>query len=276
MEPRVDVLMSTYNGEKYLAEQLDSIFKQTHSNLMVWVRDDCSVDGTFQMIERYSSVCQDRLKVLSSDDGNLGCAKSFMSLLNSSTADYVMFADQDDIWLPNKIELALQELQKIESEKGAEFPVLVFGDLMAVDQDLTILHKSFWASQKNDVSIVSDWRKVFARNVVTGCTIMLNRAAVSASLPFPEIDILHDQWVALNVAKKGTIMPISEPTILYRQHSDNVEGAKLVGLMYMFGRLRFKLLRKNFVLVQYLSREFGASVAALVFYKLWVNIKRIF
>ena len=217
----IAVLLSTYNGEKYLEEQLHSILNQTCTEKWcLYIRDDGSTDNTLSIIDRYVSEYDQIFKF---EDGGrgLGPALSFLELLSSISAEYYMFCDQDDFWLPNKMETCFRKL--VELNKGNNRPILVHTDLMVVDQDLNLLNKSFWGKNLS-TEVVHKYMPI--TNFVTGCTMFFNKAARDCSINFvADKVIMHDHWVALCVwAYQGIIFSIAEPTIKYRQHGRNVLG----------------------------------------------------
>lgn len=216
----IAILMSTYNGEKYLAEQIDSIINQSYQDWTLFIRDDGSTDNTNVIIDSYTKKVP-KIKRIASEESNLGPAKSFMKMLQLVDAEYYMFSDQDDFWLSDKIERSLKKM--MENEQNKEVPVLVHTDLLVVDQDLNLLNRSFWG--KNLTSdVVNKYMPI--TNFVTGCTMFFNKAARNCSINFVgDKLIMHDHWVALCAwAHQGVIFSMAEPTIKYRQHGRNVLG----------------------------------------------------
>ena len=134
MKEKVDVLVATYNGEKYLREQLDSIIKQTYKNIRILISDDCSKDRTQEILQEYEKK-DDRIKIFL-HDRNLGSNKNFEFLLRQVESKFYMLSDQDDVWLPEKIEKTIQK----QKETGAD---LVFGDLEVVNEKLETIYPSF-------------------------------------------------------------------------------------------------------------------------------------
>ncbi|CAN5689247.1 hypothetical protein BH24ACI3_BH24ACI3_12330 [soil metagenome] len=131
----IDILMSTFNGSRFITEQIRSILEQTHADLRLLVRDDGSTDETVAIV-RDLAAFEPRISVVESDGANLGAPVSFMRLVELSTAPHFMFADQDDVWLPQKVEHLFANINKMSSIFGDETPLLVFTDLKVVDQDL--------------------------------------------------------------------------------------------------------------------------------------------
>ncbi len=231
----IDILMSTFNGERYLGEQIRSILGQTVSEFRIIVRDDGSTDRTFDLVEEFCRE-DDRVTLLSDGEGNLGLRRSFMRLLEASEGEYFMFADQDDVWLPEKIERSIAVIRELESLSNKSEPLLVFTDLRVTNDMLETIDESLWHYQRLRPEISQDWKRLLAQNVVTGCTILANRAAARASLPFALPEMMHDHWVAVNAARHGKIGYINEPTVLYRQHAANAEGSRDFGLKYAAGK----------------------------------------
>lgn len=220
LNPRVEILMATYEGEEYIDEQLQSLLNQTYENWTLLIRDDGSTDKTLEIIQKYEKKKSDRIKLLKDNKGSLGAKDNFLELLKNSKEDYIMFCDQDDIWLPNKIEITLKKMLKVQ-----EGPTLIHTDLKVVDKNLNILSNSFWKLQNLDPARIS-YNYMIVQNNITGCTAMLNRELVNLSKgEFPN-GIMHDWIIGIIAALKGKIDYIEEPTILYRQHSRNSIGAK--------------------------------------------------
>ena len=222
---KIVILLSTYNGEKYLKEQLDSIFSQSYKNFEIIARDDGSNDETINILKSYN------IKILDTDK-NLGAKLSFSTLLNyavkNTDADYFMFCDQDDIWKSDKIEKTIATMKELEKE-NLGLPLLVHTDLEVVDEKLNVLNKSFWKYEKRDPSLNSINRLII-QSTVTGCTMMINRKLAKLSFPVSENSIMHDWWISMVASSFGKIAYLEESTISYRQHSSNDTGSKKFGL----------------------------------------------
>lgn len=268
----IDILMSTYNGAEFLGPQLDSILDQSHGDFRLFIRDDGSDDDTLAIINRYASR-DSRVVPVSDDTGNLGAPASFMSLVARSNAPYFMLSDQDDVWMPEKLSKTLDKMNRLFEIYGEETPLAVFSDLTVVDEELNVIDASFWKYQKLDPDLCRDWKKILAQNVVTGCTLMANAAARSVILPFALDTMMHDHWIAANVAKHGTIDYIPEPTVLYRQHSSNVEGVKDFGPKYAASKMPG--LFRTISFYRQAAKHFGdVSAAELLLNKIRSNLKR--
>lgn len=220
----IDILLSTYNGEQYVAEQLDSLLAQSYGDFNIIVRDDCSRDKTVEIVGSYASLHPDKIKLIRGEK-NLGYIKSFEQLLTVSTADYYMFCDQDDVWLPDKIALSFKRLNELEAVHGKDTPILVHTDLTVTDTDLNTTHKSFVDYSGFNIPLLeSDIHFLGLCNTVTGCTTLFNRALKEKALPFNTLTY-HDAWLAICAKKYGVLSFIPQQTILYRQHDNNSLGA---------------------------------------------------
>lgn len=225
---QVDILLATYNGEKYLREQIDSILGQTHQNFRLLIRDDCSSDKTPVIIKEYVEKYPEKIFCLTSDE-RLGVKSNFSRLLNQSSADYICFADQDDVWFSNKIELTLNELLHLEIENSKHCPILVHTDLEVVDEHLRTLHPSFWTYSNIFPKKSRTLNRLLVQNVITGCTVMINRSLAKLIKPVPSETIMHDWWMGLVASTFGIVREIPRSTLFYRQHSQNTLGAKRFG-----------------------------------------------
>jgi glycosyltransferase involved in cell wall biosynthesis len=229
--PRVVVLMSTYCGERFVVEQLHSILEQLPADGRIMVRDDGSRDGTANIIE---ALADPRIVLLRGE--NLGFSRSFLTLLDQAPhdADMVMFSDQDDVWLPGKIERAWQHLLPLAGAPG------LYGSAqMLADAELRPLHPTRpWPRGPSLASALTE-------NIITGCTAALNRPAVELLQRggVPDGVRLHDWWMYLVVSAFGTVVFDNEPTLLYRQHGGNQIGHGAGWLGRHLGVLRF--LRRN-------------------------------
>lgn len=271
---KITILLATYNGERYLEEQLDSLFAQTYKNFEILVRDDGSSDKTMKIVESFQDIYPSQIKILNDGFGNISSAHSFMRLLEESDGEYFMFCDQDDVWMKDKIKHSVQKMQELEMQYGKTMPLLVFSDLRVVDEKLGMIDTSFWHYQKLDPDISADWKRLLAQNVITGCTVIINKEAKSVSLPFVLYDMMHDHWIGVNVAKYGRVDWLSEQTVLYRQHSTNVAGAHRFGVGYIMHKILsfVKIIKKQKKATEYFN---DVTIFKLIFLKIQINMKRI-
>lgn len=225
---KVIILMSTYNGERFLTEQIESIRQQTFSNWQLWIRDDGSTDHTIAIIKRFSEL-DSRILFLTDTLGNLKPSQSFSVLLNhflQKDGEFVFFADQDDVWLENKLEIQVEKLQEMTEQFGKNTPALVFSDLKVVDATLEVLHPSFLQFEHLFPNSEQPLNKLLIHNYIPGCVSGINRSLARLAYPIPEAALMHDWWCALCAAATGNIAFIPQATLLYRQHSANDIGAQ--------------------------------------------------
>lgn len=220
--PRVQVLLSSYNGAKFIDAQLQSLMRQNVLPYSVLVRDDRSTDGTLGILD----IWEKREKSLTVYRGatNLGVVKSFLELLKRAddSAEYIALCDQDDVWLPQKIERAIHSIEGLPSRKakGAEAPVLYFSRLQYVDESLLPLGQS-------PIPEFISLESALVENVATGCSVVITQKLRQVLLEaLPENDcLMHDWWLYLLAHSFGEVVYDSTPSVLYRQHAGNVVGA---------------------------------------------------
>ena len=216
---KIHILLSTYNGEQFLAEQIQSIQQQTIQDWKLLIRDDGSTDRTREIIREF--VAQDsRIHWINENESkNLGVIKSFHNLAQFEEADVYFFSDQDDVWLPQKLELSLAEARKYP----AEMPLLVYMDLTVVNQDLEVLSSSMIRSQSGHAN--TELVQELTENTVTGGVAMVNHALIQLWNQTEDI-LMHDWYLALLATAFGKLVYIDQPGELYRQHEHNVLGAR--------------------------------------------------
>lgn len=226
---KVQVLMSTYNGERFLSEQIDSLLRQTWQNLEILIRDDGSKDNTPDILRQYGA---DYKNIRIFLEENRGINGSFFELLKKSDADYVAFCDQDDIWLEEKIEAALE---KMEQETG---PVLYCSNKILVDSAGKRMAK------QDTKKRIPGFCNAVVECICTGCTTVMNREMVDIiRANLPEHAILHDWWSYLVASYAGKVIFDERAFIKYRQHEENVVGGG-AGFWSQI-RLKAAYLRKN-------------------------------
>ena len=221
----IAILMSTYNGARYLAEQLDSILAQTYADWKLTVRDDGSTDDTLRVLQQYAKADK-RISVLT-DGENIGACRSFERLLTQCVdAEYYAFCDQDDVWRSDKLALSLDAIQQAEKVHPGK-PIVVHTDLQVVDENRTEIAPSFWRYSNIQADFMDAHIRYLAIcNSVTGCAMLFNKAARDCSLPMSANAYMHDAWLALMTAYHGGyVLPVHQTPVAYRQHGDNVLGA---------------------------------------------------
>ncbi|WP_159795626.1 glycosyltransferase family 2 protein [Streptococcus halichoeri] len=228
---KINILMSTYNGEAYLTQQIQSIQNQTVTDWKLLIRDDGSTDQTPEIIKAFEA--QDsRIQFINRDDRqNFGVIKNFYTLLKYDQADIYCFSDQDDVWLKDKLETQLSAF----TNQPAQLPVMVYMDLKVVDQDLNVLNESMIRSQSAhpNTKLVQE----LTENAVTGGVSAINHALAQRWTRYDGL-IMHDWYLALLATALGKLIYIDQPGELYRQHANNVLGARTLDK-------RFKLFRQG-------------------------------
>lgn len=224
--PVVEVLLATYNGERFLREQIDSILLQDYKNLCILARDDGSSDNTTTILNEYERGFPNRFRVISTDAPTGSAKDNFLKLMTASSAGYICFSDQDDVWMSNKVSRSMQAMARLEAHRGAAAPLLVFTDLRVVDDRLKTLHESFWTHAGIEPSRLRKLATVLVQNPVTGCTALINRPLLNLALHMPEEAVMHDSWIALLASACGSSEALRERTVLYRQHDRNVVGVE--------------------------------------------------
>ena len=217
---KVDILLATYNGEKYIREQIDSILNQNHKDFRLLISDDGSTDKTIEILQEYKEK-DNRIEVFLQKN-NLGVVKNFEFLLGKVEAKFYMFSDQDDIWKENKIEKSIEKINE-----GFD---LVYSDLEVVDENLNVTYESYWKLKGiyNKIKKYNNFESLYLNNFVTGCTIISRKELINSFMPLPNTSkfVLHDYWISLIISQNGKIAYIEEPLIKYRQHKNNKVGSK--------------------------------------------------
>lgn len=218
---KIDILMATYNGEKYLKQQIDSILEQSYTDFRLLISDDQSTDSTRDILNEY--VAKDSRVVVFLQNKNLGVVRNFEYLMQKVENEYFMFSDQDDIWQKDKIKKSIELIEKDNLD-------LVYTDLEVVNEDLEAIHKSYWKLKGFEKKIrrYNNFESLYLNNFITGSTMLVKSKWLDKILPLPHKSayILHDYWTALIVSKFGKMAYIEEPQVKYRQHIDNRIGSK--------------------------------------------------
>lgn len=236
-EPQVQVALATYNGEQYLDDLLNSIQIQSFRNWSLQISDDNSDDNTFKLLQAFAKKSHNPVQITSNNDKK-GVIGNFAQVLDMCDGSYVMLCDQDDVWLSEKIQNTLGVMLDTERRFGIHMPILVHTDLKPVNNKLEPLSESFWTYQHLVPERAYSLKLNLVQNMVTGCTVMVNRALLERALPIPKSAIMHDWWLTLVASAFGKVMHLSQPTILYRQHGKNEIGAKHWGFAVISERAK--------------------------------------
>lgn len=235
---RVSVALATFNGSRFLRAQLDSILLQTVPVDELVLGDDGSSDGSVDLVRRVWSEASITapLVVLPVRDGNLGVARNFERILGATSGMIVLLSDQDDIWAPDRVARSLHEF-----ERRPELDLL-FGNAGLIDADgrplgMTLFQAlSVGDDERRELAGSDAFAALLRRNIATGATMAVRRAALDAALPVPD-GWLHDEWLALRIALTGTVEMIPDRLIEYRQHGHNVIGVSKPTLRARVGRV---------------------------------------
>lgn len=235
-EAKVAILLATYNGEKYVEEQIESLMTQKGIETKLYIHDDLSTDNTMSIVEKMSSKYPNRITLINSTQ-NLGVVKSYQFLLDNVEADFYFFSDQDDVWCEDKV---IQEINILAmSEKR---PALVYSDLQIVDANLNVISNSMFNHM--NVKNTDKLCMLLVQNVITGNTVGFNLSLRNLLVNVFRMDnesvLMHDGWIGLIASIYGDLSFLNKPTIYYRQHTNNVVGAKKGKLRKIFqiNRLR--------------------------------------
>lgn len=211
-------MMSTFNGEKYIVEQVDSILCQSNVNLKLLVRDDGSTDNTTDIILEYVNKYPDSIVLIKGY--NIGWRKSFFKLIeyaskNYGDCKYYAFADQDDIWLPDKLSKAIEHIKPYDSE------------IALYCSNFYLYENGINKGLGRDNSLSPSPKKCLIRNLGLGCSEVMNKnLLISIADNIPNIEIAHDEWVYVVANLCGRVFVDNESYILYRQHNNNQVGFK--------------------------------------------------
>lgn len=255
---KIAILLATYNGEQYIEKQLDSLMKQTYREWKAYIHDDGSKDKMVEIMKQYTQKYPSYFEIVEGPSTGGACS-NFMYLFREVEADYYMCCDQDDFWLPKKIQRTFAAMQKIEDDKNK--PCLVHTDLKVVDAGLRIISESMDQFQKLH-SCDSTIEHLVVQNTVTGCTMMVNRK-LRDMLVKPlnhKCLIMHDWWAGMIAAQFGRIVYLDKPTILYRQHGDNSVGAKELNFSMLLKKLSVAertMIKKSIHNTRVQAREFA-------------------
>jgi len=275
---RVDILLSTYNSEVHLEELLNSLLAQTFQAWTLLVRDDLSTDGTLLLLEQFSKKHSIPISIIDNEKKRLGPKKSFEKLLEMSSADYMLFCDHDDYWLPHKVEDSLREIQKLEAQHPHK-AALVFTDLKVVDHTLKPISSSFWNYSKVNPNNIYNSYKLLINNPAPGCTFIINQATKKLVMPFPEAIRMHDWWLALKVSESGVASFLAKPSILYRQHKNNKIGAEPINKSYLKKRLftikeTWKNNKQSYTMMKCLQNDY--HLYKLLYHKVIISFSKFF
>lgn len=233
---QIAILLATYNGIRYLPEMLNSIEAQSYQDFVCFIHDDGSEDGTADLLKQWVDAHPDKYQLLVGPSQR-SAKMNFLWMLSQVDAEYYLFADQDDVWLPEKIAKSFERLQAIEADKRQ--PYCVFTDMYVVDSDLKLIDNSFIRYIDRSPDRVS-LNHLLVDNPAAGCTFMFNHSLRNMALQLHDVNHIemHDIWLLALAATYGRehVCAIEEPLVYYRQHDGNEMGAVAENIMQKIAR----------------------------------------
>jgi len=223
MDRTVSIAMATYNGERFLAKQLDSLINQTHKEIEIIICDDNSTDNTINIIKKY--IQKYSYIKLYQNEKQLGFVKNFEKAIGLCSSSYIALCDQDDIWVKNKLEIQFNEM-KILEKKYKETPLMVHSDLKMIDEDDKMLNGSYFKFRNYMLCQNRDLAYILGVCSVMGNTILMNRELKKLILPFLDNIIVHDYYIALINELYGVRSTINISLVQYRIHNQNSSNSK--------------------------------------------------
>ena len=270
----IAILLAVYNGENYLAEQLDSLYSQTNQDWTLYIRDDGSSDSTIKILKEYSFKYAN-IVLIEDELGNLKAKNNFLRLLELVDSTYYMFCDADDVWYPNKIELSFNRMKQEEDSHPAK-PIIVHTDFTMVDEKLNLISASYFKSAGINPDTMKSYNYLGICSYVGGSTMLFNHLVKAITFPVPEIVPMHDFWIGLNTIRQGGIIStIHQQTKAYRRHSNTVTQISNRSTKSFFLKLSNL---KNVLILNYrnasLLKKIGyGPIYKYIFYKFLVLLK---
>lgn len=262
--PRIAIAMTTFNGERFVAEQLKSILAQSLPPYEIVICDDCSTDRTFDIVSEFAS--RDSRIICLRNEKQLGVVQNFKKAVSLvSAAGYIALADQDDKWLPDKLSTLYHSMTAIEETTS---PCMVYSDLAVIDDKGRELNPSFWNELGQD-GYRHCFQTLLYGNFVTGCTMLINDTARLYFLEMPPDVAMHDAWMALVCFGLGRADAVSRALVMYRKHADNAAFTSEPGTVARRSRWRYHLAKlftdRNFLneqirLVRLFNSHYGTSL----------------
>jgi len=261
LDQKVDILLATFNGEKFLEEQLDSILSQSWPNTTIIAGDDASDDKTLAILRRYADRCPEKMLCIPYKE-RVGVIENFSRLAELSDAPYIMFCDQDDRWHKEKVAIQLNRLRELEAQYGKDLPLAVFSDAALIDETgdkIAISYARYSVLNPERLTLP----RLLMQTPALACTFMINRACLELAFPIPVEADMHDYWVALVAGFFGRLSFIDKPLIDYRTHGSNAVGAYSHEPIKQF----FQALRDPGIVKSLNRRVYSKMLTALTFYR---------
>lgn len=261
------ILMATYNGEKYINEQIDSILNQTYTDWCLLISDDGSNDGTIDIIKQYRSQYPEKIKLIINEGKEHGAKANFRYLLRMAPpSDYYVLCDQDDVWMEDKLEVLLGKFQTLDNQK----PQFIYHEMQVVDADLRLLGNTFSDYSGLYLKESKEFAMLMLRNYIPGCSMSFNQALMKYIVKMPENVGMHDWWIALTAAAFGEIHNVKKKLSMYRQHENNCIGVRkkriisIVQMKNQMKKLKNDALYQNEALLMQFKKELKYQQQALL------------
>ena len=229
---KITVVMATYNGMRWLPEQIESLRSQSDPCYDVLIQDDGSGDGTMDWLELLTRE-DPRFRLAKENGCHFGAAGNFLSLLRQTDAPLIALCDQDDVWLQDRLSACRTAMKEAEARVGEDIPLLIHSDAMLTDENGNPVAESFFAHQGWDGRAVT-LNRLLVQNNATGCTMLINRALADLTVSHadPERIFMHDWFLAQTAAAFGEVIFLPRALVKYRQHGSNAMGASRKGLVH--------------------------------------------
>jgi glycosyltransferase involved in cell wall biosynthesis len=252
----ISIIMTTYNGELYIREQLESLLDQTYTNFELYITDDNSTDNTYNILKEYQEKYP--FIYITQNKTQLGFVRNFEQLLQKCNSKYISFCDQDDVWHKDKLKISIESLENEDNS----IPLLFHSDLYVTNDKLEILYNSFFRMRHYQFKPYKQLDAMLGRCGVMGNTTVINQKLQSLLLPFPTHLASHDYWIALIAELFGKRVSYLEPLVYYRIHQNNFSNSitslnkkrKIVSIINKEYRLPFQDISREKVLRELLQR----------------------
>lgn len=223
-KPDIDILLATYNGARFLSLQLDSLINQTYPQIHIYIRDDGSNDDTLEIVKSYQYRFPKKITLIEGEINKNKATGNFSILMNYSTADYILFSDQDDIWELDKVEKMYHKITAVEA-LSPNMPVYIFSDLKMIDEKGNEIASSLWEKEginpKN-----TKLGNLLTQNVANGCASIINKKLLELGKEIPQGVLMHDHWLIILASVAGVVDYITDKTINHRIHQSNSSRAE--------------------------------------------------
>ena len=225
MTAKIAICLATFNGARFLPEQLQSIAMQSHADWHLYVRDDNSSDGSAEILSDFAFCFPDRVTIIQDDRGRLGAQENFACLMETVNEPYIAFADQDDIWRPQKLARSFAQLRKIERNHGPDIPAMVHADRLLIDASGREIASSYWQSRGIRPAQFTTVENHYNFCLAAGSTMLINRPLMNLSLPVPTEARMYDCWIELVAHGLGVVDWLDDIALDHRRHGANASGS---------------------------------------------------